>query len=507
MSKLKIVLALLIIGSLVLISSPSLATQRLIVANFGDATSLDPQRVSDTASFWIMNQVYEGLVRRTVDMGVEPALAHSWEFIDDRTIEFYLRDDVYWHNGEHFTAHDVLYSYQRLLDPDFGSPGRSRLQMIDIENVELVDDYTIRIPTYEPFSALLTYLAHSASLLVNQKAIEQYGDRSGENPVGTGPFQFVEWRPGDYVLLEKYDDYWRGPAQVEELQFRVIPEATSRTIELETGGVHVSRSIQRVDLDRVEANPNLELHLYEVLRINYMYFNCQRPPFDDVRVRQAVSYVLDQTEITAAVYGPLASPARGFLNSSIWAFNPEVYMYPRDIEKAKALLEEAGYGDGFTASITINDDDARRMISEMVGFQLGQLGIQTSIEVYEWGAYLDRTAAGTDTQIMLGSWLASTGDPHHAMMPLFHSGNHGGAGNRSFYTNHEVDELLDKGVVETDMEQRMAYYQKAQELISLDAPWFPISDDVESVGVQKSVINFVPCPSGYHIFHLVGLDN
>jgi len=479
--------------------------KRLIVANFADANSLDPQRVSDTASFWIQNQMYEGLVRRTPDMGVEPALAKDWEFIDDRTIEFYLREGVKFHNGDEFTAEDVLFSYQRLLDPDFGSPGASRLAMVDIDNVEIVDDYTIRIPTKEPFAAILTYLAHSASLIVSKSGVEEHGDAFGENPVGTGPFKLNNWRQGDEVVLDRFDDYWGGPAEVDQLIFRAIPEGTSRTIELETGGVHVSRGIERVDLDRVDNHRNLELHLYEALRINYMGFNHEAEPFNDVRVRQAIAYALDHSEIVQAVYGPLGGPATGYINSNIWAFNPDTYLYPRDIDKAKELMAEAGYADGFTTKIAINDDATRRALAEVVSYQLEQLNIQSSIEVYEWGAYLDMTGRG-DHEIYMLAWLASTGDPHHAMHPLFHSSNKGSAGNRQFYDNPQVDELLEKGMVETDMDQRMAFYQEAQQIISEDVGWIPLADDREAVGVHVSVTNFVPCPSGYHMFHKVGLE-
>jgi len=263
-------------------NSEAQSPKRLVVANFADANSLDPQMVSDTASFWIQNQMYEGLVRRTPDMGVQPALAKDWEFIDDRTVEFYLREGVKFHNGDEFTAHDVKFSYERLLDPEFGSPGASRLAMVDIDNVEIIDDYTIRIPTKEPFAAILTYLAHSASLIISQSAVEEYGADFGENPVGTGPFMLKEWRQGDQVELVKFDDYWGGAAQIDELVFRAIPEGTSRTIELETGGVQVSRGIARVDLDRVDEHPNLTLHLYEALRINYMGFNHEAEPFNDL---------------------------------------------------------------------------------------------------------------------------------------------------------------------------------------------------------------------------------
>ncbi len=485
---------------------PAPTESRLIVAQHADVQSLDPQRVNDVASFWVMNQMYEGLVRRTDDMGVEPALAESWTEIDDRTYEFNLRRGVKFHNGEEFTAHDVLFSLQRLLDPDFASPGRSRLAMVDIDNVEVIDDYTIRIPTNEPFGPLLTYLAHSASFIVNQKAIEEFGDASGQNPVGTGPFMLKDWSIGNEVVLERFDDHWRAPAKSKELVFRVIPEGTNRVIELETGNIHIAKGIDTIDMARVDESDTMVLHAGDALRINYVGMNTSRPPFDDVRVRQAMNYAIDAETVVRVIYGDLGSPARGFMNSGVWSFNPNVRQYDRDLDKAKELLEAAGYGDGFTIRVLVDENRQRRDTVEILNNQLGQLGIEMDIQVLEWGTYLERTGAGEADMFVLG-WLASTGDPHHALFNLFHTVQQGASGNRSFYTNPEVDALLDAGLVELDQERRYEIYQRAQELIAEDAPWIPIWNEGNADGVRKEVVGFVQSPSGYHFLENVYVTN
>ncbi len=480
-------------------------TDHLIVANFDETQSMDPHAVEDTASHWINNQIYDGLVRRTDDMGVEPALAESWEFIDDRTVEFYLREGVKFHNGDEFTAHDVKFTYQRLLDEDANFVGASRLAMVDAENIEVVDDYTVRIPTDEPFAAILTYLAHSSSFIISESAVEEYGDEFYANPVGTGPFQLLDWDRGSAVHLERFDDHWRGPAEVERLSFRAIPEGSSRTIELETGGVHVAQQIPETDLQRIDDNDNTVLHSYEALRLEYIVFNTQKAPFDDERVRRAISYAIDTEEIAEVAFGASGSPAQGVMNSSIWAFNPDVYMYDQDLDRARELLEEAGYGDGFEMTMAIDDNDERRTVAEILGSQFRDLGIDMSIEVYEWGAYLSMTAAGEHDMAQL-AWLASTGDPHHALHPNYYSGNIGAA-NRSHTVVEELDELLERGVNEPDEAEREAIYREAQELIAEYAPIIPMVDDVESVGVRREVTNFNPSPSGYHLFGKVGIEN
>ncbi|TVQ35005.1 MAG: glutathione ABC transporter substrate-binding protein [Spirochaetaceae bacterium] len=476
----------------------------LIVANFAETQTMDPRAVEDTASHWINNQIFDGLVRRTDDMGVEPALATDWRFVDDRTIEFSLRQGVLFHNGEAFTARDVKFTYETLLDREAGFAGRSRLAMIDVENIEIIDDYTIRIPTNEPFAAVLTYLAHSSSLIVSKSAVEQFGADFGANPVGTGPFKLSRWDRGTAVHLERFDEHWRGPAQVERLTFRGVPEGSSRTIEVETGGVHVAQTIPETDFNRLRDNNSVELHEYEAMRLHYIMFNTQSPPFDDVRVRQAISYALDIEELAEVAYGDAGSPARGYMNSSIWAFNPDVYLYPRNMDRARELLAEAGYADGFRMTMTINDDAPRQTIAEIMGSQLRELGIEIDIEIMEWGAYLQMTAGGEHHMAQL-AWLASTGDPHHALHPNYFSGNIGAA-NRSHTVLPELDELLLAGVREPDAARREQIYREAQELISSFAPIIPVADDREAVAVRSNVTGFVPSPSGYHMFHEVGLD-
>ncbi len=480
--------------------------KELVVANYADVSHLDPHQATDTASHWVNNQIYDGLVQRTEDMGVEPSLAEDWEFVDDRTVEFYLREGVTFHNGEEFTAHDVKFTYERLLDEDEAFAGASRLEMVDVENIEVIDDHTIQIPTHEPFGAILTYLAHSSSLIINQEAVEEYGEDYNQNPIGTGPFEFEEWQEGDRVVLSAYEDYWGGAPEIERLVFRAVPEGTNRTIELETGGAHVAESIERMDLDRIEEHEELDLHVYEILRIAYMGYNCVQEPFDDPRVRQALNWAIDVEAMAETVYGELGTPASGFTNSNIWAHNPDVETYTeQDMEKAQELLEEAGYEDGFEITITINDDDERRDLAEVASSMWAELGVETEVEILEWGTFLDATGEG-DIELFFLGWLASTGDPHHAMHPLFHSDNHGGGGNRTFYTNEEVDALLDEGVVEPDEDERFAIYQETQEIIAEDAPWLPLIDVTDAVGVHEDVVGFEPCPSGYHMFDEVDLQ-
>lgn len=476
----------------------------LIVANFDETQSMDPHAVEDTASHWINNQIYDGLVRRTDDMGVEPALAEAWEFVDDRTVEFYLREGVLFHNGEEFTASDVEFTYQRLLDPDESWAGASRLSMVDYENIEVVDDYTIRIPTYEPFAAILTYLAHSSSFIISEAGVEEHGSDFFSNPVGTGPFKLAEWDRGSAVHLERFDDHWRGPAELERLTFRAVPEDGNRTIELETGGVHVAQDIPTQDLDRLRDHDSVDLYEYEALRLNYLVLNSQMEPFDNQQVRQALHYATDHEELAEVAFGELGSPAQGFMNSAIFGFNPDVYMYPRDMERAAELLAEAGYEDGFEMTISINDDDERQTMAEILASQWAEIGIDVSIEVMEWGAFLDYTAAGNHDLGML-AWLASTGDPHHALYSNAHSGNIGAA-NRAYIDNSEIDELLELGQNEPDQDTRAEIYGEVQELLSDYAAWIPIADDREAVGVLSNVTNFQFSPSGYHMFHEVGIE-
>ncbi|MBS4040121.1 MAG: hypothetical protein KGZ81_05930, partial [Flavobacteriales bacterium] len=373
---------------------------------------------------------------------------------------------------------------------------------INGEKIEVVDDYTIKISTKEPFAALLAHLAHTATGILNEKAVTAGGDNYGQNPVGTGPFKFSNWVAGDKIELVKFDEYHGTPAKVQNLVIRNISDNTTRTIELESGQIDIAYDIQPTDVKRVEENANLTLLRDINLSTTYIGFNAAKAPYNDVRVRQAINYAVDTDSIVEAVYQGVGAPAKGPLGPNVWASHQGLEQYGFNVEKAKELMKEAGYEQGFKTTIWTNDNQQRMDIAEIVQNQLKAINIETEVKVVEWGAYLDGTAAGEHDMFILG-WVTVTADPDYGLYALFHSSQHGAAGNRTFYSNAQVDELLDKGRTATDVKEREEAYKQAQEIIRNEAPWIFTWTGENLAGTQKNVQGFKQHPAGHHKLYTV----
>lgn len=473
----------------------------VFVAQGSDAVTLDPHGQNDQPSSRVRVQMFDTLLMQTKDLEYVPLLATEWTQVDDLTIEFKLREGVKWHNGEDFTADDVVYSLRRAIE----SPSVGQIvDMINPDKVEKVDDLTVRVGTDEPFGPLLAHLSHPAISMVNEKAVTDAGDNVDITPVGTGPYKLKNWARGDYVELERNDDYWGEPAKTKYITFRNVSENANRTIELETGGVHIAYDIAPNDVSKIEDNADLTLVRDANFSTTYIGFNASKEPFDKPEVRQAINHAVNMDEIVEAVYFGVGNKAAGPLGSNVAFANQDLEPYEYNPELAKEMLAEAGYPDGFDLVIWTNDNQVRQDIAEIVQNQLQQIGINASMEVLEWGSYLANTAAGEHDMFILG-WTTVTGDADYGLYALFHSSQFGDAGNRTFYKNDRVDELLDIGrtsVVEAD---RAAAYQEVQEIIREDAPWIFTWNGEDLVGTSNKISGFELHPAGHYRLHNVVL--
>ncbi|WP_164214913.1 glutathione ABC transporter substrate-binding protein [Virgibacillus sp. YIM 98842] len=468
----------------------------LIIAVGSDATELDPHMGTDIPSANVYhNKIFETLVIQDENMEFQPGLATEWERVDDLTWEFTLRDDVEFHDGEPFNAEAVKANLERVVDEEFASPRADLFNMID--EIEVVDEYNIKFTTEYPFSPLLANLAHYSGGIISPQAIE--ADRSGETllnekPVGTGPFIFSSWEPGDEIVLERNDDYWNEPANVETVTFKVIPEGQTRISMIETGNAHIAEPINTNDVIQVEESENMYLYRSEGLGVDYIGFNVQKEPFDNKLVRQAISHALDTETIIDHVYNGVGVYAEGPIGPAVIGHDPDLEGLDYDVEKAKELLAEAGYPDGFETTIWTNDDQARMDAAEVAQSQLSEVGIDVSIEVVEWGAYLEGTANGDHDMFILG-WSNMTGDGDYNQYFLFHSDSVGTPGNRSFYVNEEVDALIDEARRETDPDKRVELYQEVQEIEVEEAPLAYLRHTEYIAAVHNSTEGFWMHPS------------
>ena len=464
----------------------------LVVGMGGDAVSLDPHATNDQPSSRVTKQIYDTLILQTEELDLVPALATEWDQVDDTTFEFKLREGVMFTNGEELKASDVKFTLERALES-------SHIGHIvgAISEVEVVDDYTVRISTANPFAPLLTHLAHPATAILNEKAVTEAGEDYGQNPVGTGPFKFVSWTTGDSIVLERNDDFWGDAALVKGVTFKVVTDNSVRTIQLETGELDIAYDIQPSDVSRVESDPDLVLQRDANLSTTYIGFNVDKAPFNDVRVRQAINYALDMNAVVEAVYAGVGAPAKGPLGPNVFGSNQDLEEYALDLDKARELLEEAGFADGFSTTLWTNENQQRIDIATIVQNQLEEIGIEVTVEIVEWGQYLEDTAAGRHDMFILG-WTTVTADADYGLYALFHSAQVGDAGNRTFYRNADVDRLLDLGRTTIDQDERLAAYEEAQQIIRDDAPWIFTWTGENLAGLQSNVTGFKQHPAGHH---------
>ena len=478
--------------------------QTLIVGQGADAVSLSPHMTNDQPSARIMRQVYDTLIVQTETLELEPGLAESWEQIDEVTWEFNIRQGVQFHDGTELTASDVQWTLDRLRDPETAAPAAFLVGFID--EIEVVDEYTVRITTEAPFVPMLSHLAHTATSILSEEAVTGAGEDYGtEVVIGTGPFRFVSWETAAQIVLERNEDWWGGEVLPAEVIFRPITEGTVRAIELETGGIHIAYALEPRDAQRMMDQPRIRLHEVETLATSYVGFNVQQEPFDDVRVRQAINYALDAETIVDVIYEGQGIPATSPISPQVFGAHPDLEPYGYDPERALELLEEAGYGDGFSTTLWTNDNPLRIQIAEIAQAQLGDVGIDVEVQVLEWSTYLADTAAGLHDMFILG-WVAVTADADYGLYALFHSSQFGSAGNRTFWAHDRVDELLDEGRATADPDEREALYREAQEIIVEEAPWIFLLITIEVNGTRDNVVGFVPHPAGHHRLYNVSLN-
>ncbi|MCR6112471.1 glutathione ABC transporter substrate-binding protein [Bacillus sp. A301a_S52] len=489
-------------------------TDNLVIGTLSDAEAMDPHGSNDNPSSNVQTNIFETLLTQTADMELEPLLATEWEATADDVWEFTLRDDVTFHDGSEFNADVVKANIDRILDEDVASPRSFLYNMV--EEVVVVDDYTVEFHTEYPFAPLPSHLAHNGGGMISLEAIEadyeamedggQPGDYINENPIGSGFFKFEEWQTGDRVELVRNDDYWGEPAQVQSVTFKVVPEDLTRIGELETGAAHIIYPVSPSDKARVENTDGIDVDEIESLSLAYIGFNLQKEPFDDPLVRQALSMAINKDDIIEGVLEGIGTPAVGPIGEQVFGFSDEVEALPYDPERAQELLAEAGYEDGFETTIWTNDNRERMDMAELVQAQLAVIGVDVEIEVLEWGAFLDNTAQGEHDMFILG-WVTVTGDADYGMHALFHSDHHGEAGNRSFIANDELDNLLDQAREETDESTREGLYKEAMEILVDEAPMLYLYHQTYLVGVRDEVQGFWKHPNGLYQLHDVSIEN
>lgn len=469
----------------------------LVLAVLSDASSLDPHGANDVPSVIVQETIFDTLLDKDENSEIIPGLAESWEAVDELTWKFKLQEGVKFHDGEDFNAEAVKVNLERILNPELGSPRTNLFDMIS--EIEVLDEYELQITTEYAFSPLLAHLSHNSVGMISPVSIAQANEdlANGDdpfnaistNPVGTGYFKFESWDPGNNIKVVKNEDYWGEPAFVDSVEFRVVPDSQVRLADLETGNVHIIDPVQPNEVERIDGTGFGSLHQQASSSLAYLGFNTKKEPFDNPLVRQAISHAIDREAIISGIYEDYAILANGVMAPGTFGYSEETDVLEYDMDKARELLAEAGYEDGFSTSIWTNDNPQRQSIAVLAQESLAELGIEVDIEVMEFGAYLDKTSTGEHDMFILG--LSNpTGDADYQIYSLFHSSQLGNPGNRSFYENPVIDELLDNARRASDTDERLALYKEATDIVTEEAPMVFLLHNEYLLGIAENVTGF-----------------
>lgn len=480
----------------------------LVEGSIGEPKRLIPMMASDSASQEITRLVFNGLVKYDEEIRLTGDLAESFETSPDcLSATFHLRKGVQWHDGKAFTADDVLFSYQRVVDPKVVTPYSSNFESVD--RVEKADPYTVRVTYKEPFAPGL----ESWSMGILPKHLLEGKDLNTDpfsrNPIGTGPFRFSEWTTGQKVVLKANPHYFEGAPEIEEFVYRIIPDTATQFLELKALNLDLM-ALRPVQYQKQTDTPffRREFNRFKYPSLGYTYigYNLLDPKFSDPRVRRALAHAVDRDALLQAVLFGLGRPATGPYLPESWAYDPEVKAPDHDPEKAKALLAEAGWRPGgggllqkegrpFAFTLLTNQGNEERMkTAEVVQSNLKRIGIQVEIRVVEWQALLHQFIDKKQFEAVILGWGVGL-DPD--IYNIWHSSKtKEGEFNFISYRNPEVDALLVQGRRSCRPEERKKIYREIHRRIAEDQPYTFLYYPMALPIVHKRFNGIAPSPIG-----------
>ncbi len=470
---------------LIALAMPLAAEEKTIIIGVDqEAIGLDPHIVTAFSSHRRVDLLYNKLVRHDENLKIVPDLAESWEVPDNTTYIFNLRKGVKFHNGKEMTAEDVAFSLNRILDPKTTSPGRSYIA--SIKSIEALGPYRVKVTLSAPLASFLEGLASNNCAVVSKAAVEQHGNLQ-KVEAGTGPFMLKEWIPDNSMTLVKNPNYFeKGLPYLDKVIFRVIPEQASLLAGVKAGTIDIAQINDGSTVLLAKRDSNLVVMQKPGINVRTFGFNVTRKPFDDVRVRQALSLAIDRNEIVAAAEFGMAQPTGPIpVGATQWALplNKLPYSTP-DIAKAKSLLAQAGFPNGFSFKIVCsNSFEGGLGVAQVIQNQLKKIGVNAELEVVEWGTYIDRwTKRDFDSMVEL---RGGSGEPDRFLYRTLHST---GGVNNFLFKDAEVDKLLDKGRQLTTFAERKPVYDELQTLLAEKAPviflYCPFETHVMNKGIK-----------------------
>lgn len=503
----------------ILLSAAVAQAQTLVVARGSDSNSLDPAEGTSFEAIKLADWIYDGLVRFDGNSHkIVPALAESWTISDDGLLwTFKLRDGVKFHDGTPFNADAVVFSLERQRDKDHPNHctecRRWRSKFAAIEKTEKVDDLTVAIKLSEPAPALVVNLAFYVGYIVSPTALKADPENFRTNPVGTGPFKFVKWERDNFIELVRNDDYYQGAPKVEKLVVRVIPDNNVRLLALKKGEVHLIYGVPFPQFGEVESDPNLNMLVNSTLGISFVAMNTERKPFDDIRVRRAVNHAINRDRIFKTVFFGRGELANQVIPPSWFGHSKNVTVYDYDPEKAKALMKEAGVGDGFKTDLLTWEAPrpylpAPRDAVSLIKADLANIGIDVEIRTMKFGPFRAERGKG-DYGLSMGGWISGTLDPDGIIYALFHSSGirEKDALNWGRFRNAELDESLEKARANYDQDARTPLYQRAADIIAENSTSIFLAHPITAIATRKELKNVFIHDSNWVPLHEAELAN
>jgi dipeptide transport system substrate-binding protein len=508
------------------------AAKTLVYCSEGSPENFYPGVNTTGTSFDANSQIYSRIVdfqRGTTN--VVPGLAERWDISPDGTVyTFHLRKGVKWQSNRNFkptrdfNADDLIFAIERQWKEDhpyfrvtsanhsyFNDMGMPKL----LKSVEKVDDYTLKITLTRAEAPFLSDLAMEYAGIQSKEyadAMLKAGtpEKIDQEPVGTGPFMLVQYQKDAIIRYKAFPEHWGGKAKIDDLVFAITPDSAVRWAKLQKGECHVMPYPNPADLDTIRKDPNVTVLEQPGLNVGYLAFNTTKKPFDDVRVRKALSMAMNKKAIIDAVYLSTGIAAKNPIPPSMWSYNDDVKDDPYDPEAAKKLLAEAGFPNGFETDLWAMpvqrpyNPNAKR-IAELMQADLAKIGVKAEIKSFEWGEYRKRAQAGEHLMAQLG-WTGDNGDPDNFLHTLLGCASAQGTSgsNIAKFCHQPFDELVTKAKALSNQAERTELYKKAQVIFKEQAPWFTIAHAVQLKPVRKEVIDFKLSPFGRHTFY--GVD-
>ena len=453
----------------------------LTMAQKAEIKTLDPQKATDSVSRSIIKLINQTLVYIDNEGNIVPELAQEITKVSPKETLIKIKNDIKFSNGETLTIDDVLFSLERAK----ASPKMSQ-DLYMIESFEKVDDRTLKINTLYDAGNLLHKLASGGVAIINKKAFE----KDENNIVGTGMFKLKEWVAGEKLVLERNEFFKDSKSNIDTLVVKFVPEANSRMIMLETGEIDLARDLLPLDFKKISEDTKFTTVEIETPSNMFLGFDLRNELLADKRVRQAIAYAINNEDLVKTVFNGSASVATSPVPKITTGHNENSNNYPQNIEKAKQLLVEAGYPNGFNLELFVSEDNQRIDMAVIIQDNLKKIGINAEIKTFQWAAYVSTIENPNIIKpLFIMSWNISNDDPDEVLYPLYHSSQIDAHTNVVFYKNEKFDNLISEARETTDKEKRMKLYEEAQDIIQEDLPHYTLVYPKQNFAYKASIKN------------------